>query len=71
MSKYLCMPQVHERTLQSDFLMALLKDILAKRRARGRPLKVSQSQYHFTTIDLVCRTILQWRSYLQSLYSVM
>ena len=33
--------QVHERTLQSDFLMALLKDILAKRRARGHPLKVS------------------------------
>ncbi|CAL8464644.1 g4179 [Coccomyxa elongata] len=32
--------EVHERTLQSDFLMALLKDILAKRRARGRPLKV-------------------------------
>lgn len=33
--------QVHERTLQSDFLMALLKDILAKRRSRGHPLKVS------------------------------
>jgi HrpA-like RNA helicase len=31
---------VHERTLQSDFLMALLKDILANRRAQGRPLKV-------------------------------
>lgn len=32
--------EVHERTLQSDFLMALLKEILAKRRAQGRPLKV-------------------------------
>ncbi len=32
--------QVHERTLQGDFLMALLKDILAARRAAGRPLKV-------------------------------
>ncbi|CAK0787622.1 hypothetical protein CVIRNUC_010844 [Coccomyxa viridis] len=32
--------EVHERTLQGDFLMALLKDILARRRAAGRPLKV-------------------------------
>jgi ATP-dependent RNA helicase DHX29 len=32
---------VHERTLQGDFLMALLKDIIAQRRAQGRPLKVS------------------------------
>lgn len=37
----LLLAQVHERTLQSDFLMALLKDILAQRRARGRPLKAS------------------------------
>jgi hypothetical protein len=29
-----CLPaQVHERTLQGDFLMALLKDIIANRRA--------------------------------------
>ena len=35
-----CAAQVHERTLQGDFLMALLKDILARRRAAGRPLKV-------------------------------
>lgn len=34
------MLQVHERTLQGDFLMALLKDILVARRAAGRPLKV-------------------------------
>ena len=34
-----CAAQVHERTLQGDFLMALLKDILARRRAQGRPLK--------------------------------
>lgn len=32
--------QVHERTLQGDFLMALLKEILAKRRSMGNPLKV-------------------------------
>ena len=32
--------QVHERTLQGDFLMALLKDIVATRRAQGNPLKV-------------------------------
>ena len=38
-----CVAQVHERTLQGDFLMALLKDILARRRAAGRPLKVSIS----------------------------
>jgi len=33
--------QVHERTLQGDFLMALLKDIVLSRRAQGNPLKVS------------------------------
>lgn len=33
--------QVHERTLQGDFLMALLKDIVILRRAQGNPLKVS------------------------------
>ena len=32
--------QVHERTLQGDFLMALLKDLVVTRRAAGRPLKV-------------------------------
>jgi len=40
--------QVHERTLQGDFLMALLKDIVLLRRAQGNPLKVrfsSISQY--------------------------
>ena len=36
--------QVHERTLQGDFLMALLKDILARRRAQGRPLKARRPQ---------------------------
>ena len=33
--------QVHERTLQGDFLMALLKDIVTTRRAQGNPLKVN------------------------------
>ncbi len=33
-------PQVHERTLQGDFLMALLKELVVARRAAGRPLKV-------------------------------
>eukprot|EP00873_Tetraselmis_striata_P037555 jgi/Tetstr1/457819/TSEL_044364.t1 len=32
--------EVHERTLQGDFLMALLKQLIRKRRARGQPLKV-------------------------------
>ncbi|PRW58696.1 helicase domain-containing [Chlorella sorokiniana] len=32
--------EVHERTLQGDFLMALLRDLVAVRRAAGRPLKV-------------------------------
>ena len=32
--------QVHERTLQGDFLMALLRDIVAARRCYGHPLKV-------------------------------
>ena len=39
--------EVHERTLQGDFLMALLRDLVARRRARlaaadpaARPLKV-------------------------------
>ena len=32
--------QVHERTLQGDFLMALLKELVVARRAAGRPLKV-------------------------------
>lgn len=32
--------QVHERTLQGDFLIALLRDIIEQRRARGQPLKV-------------------------------
>ena len=32
--------QVHERTLQGDFLMALLCDIVAARRSAGNPLKV-------------------------------
>jgi hypothetical protein len=36
--------QVHERTLQGDFLMALLKDIIILRRAQGNPLKVSLPQ---------------------------
>ncbi|KAK9832693.1 hypothetical protein WJX81_000845 [Elliptochloris bilobata] len=32
--------EVHERTLQGDFLMALLRDIVATRRVAGNPLKV-------------------------------
>jgi ATP-dependent RNA helicase DHX29 len=32
--------EVHERTLQGDFLIALLKDLLVHRRAAGFPLKV-------------------------------
>lgn len=32
--------QVHERTLQGDFLMALLRDLLISRRTAGHPLKV-------------------------------
>ncbi|GAB4817860.1 hypothetical protein N2152v2_004906 [Parachlorella kessleri] len=32
--------EVHERTLQGDFLMALLRDLVSVRRAAGRPLKV-------------------------------
>lgn len=34
------MMQVHERTLQGDFLMALLRDLVISRRAAGNPLKV-------------------------------
>ena len=37
---YLLFAQVHERTLQGDFLMALLRDIVAARRSSGNPLKV-------------------------------
>ena len=37
--------QVHERTLQGDFLMALLKDLVAQRRAAGHPLKVPTFNY--------------------------
>jgi ATP-dependent RNA helicase DHX29 len=32
--------EVHERTCQGDFLMALLREMVARRRAAGRPLKV-------------------------------
>ena len=32
--------EVHERTLQGDFLIALLKDLVGHRRAAGYPLKV-------------------------------
>ena len=38
-------PQVHERTLQGDFLMALLKDIVARRRALGNHLKVQSLKW--------------------------
>ena len=37
----MCMLQVHERTLQGDFLMALLKDLVVSRRTTGNPLKVT------------------------------
>ena len=33
--------QVHERTLQGDFLMALLRDLVTSRRKAGNPLKVT------------------------------
>ncbi len=33
--------QVHERTLQGDFLMALLRDLVISRRTDGNPLKVN------------------------------
>lgn len=36
-----CALQVHERTLQGDFLMALLRDLLISRRSAGNPLKVT------------------------------
>ena len=32
--------QVHERTLQGDFLMALLRELIGQRRNEGHPLKV-------------------------------
>lgn len=32
--------EVHERTLQGDFLMALLRDLVHERRKLGKPLKV-------------------------------
>lgn len=55
------MLQVHERTLQGDFLMALLKDILVARRAAGRPLKV---QHYFVTrsasLSCLCIWLLPW-----------
>ena len=35
--------EVHERTLQGDFLMALLKDLVLKRRQLEAPLKVRRS----------------------------
>jgi HrpA-like RNA helicase len=35
--------QVHERTLQGDFLMALLRGLVPRRRAAGNPLKVKQN----------------------------
>ena len=56
-----CVLQVHERTLQGDFLMALLKDILVARRAAGRPLKV---QHCFVTrsasLSCLCIWLLHW-----------
>lgn len=32
--------EVHERSLQSDFLLVLLRDVVQRRRARGDPLKL-------------------------------
>ena len=40
--------QVHERTLQGDFLMALLRELVVARRAAGRPLKVRLRRSSFT-----------------------
>ena len=37
---HIVVDEVHERTLQGDFLMALLRDIVTARRAAGNPLKV-------------------------------
>lgn len=34
--------EVHERTLQGDFLMALLRDLIHERRKMGKPLKVQR-----------------------------
>ena len=44
------MLQVHERTLQGDFLMALLRDLVISRRAAGNPLKVR------TAVDCHCHS---------------
>lgn len=37
---HIIVDEVHERTLQGDFLMALLKDLVIARRQMGKPLKV-------------------------------
>lgn len=37
---HIVVDEVHERTMQGDFLMALLRALVARRRAAGRPLKV-------------------------------
>ena len=45
--------QVHERTLQGDFLMALLRDLVTARRAAGNPLKASFDTFK-TELPAVC-----------------
>ncbi|DBA76164.1 TPA: hypothetical protein ACH3X1_009895 [Trebouxia sp. C0004] len=37
---HIIVDEVHERTLQGDFLMALLRDLVISRRTAGNPLKV-------------------------------
>ncbi|KAL3158036.1 hypothetical protein ABBQ32_011644 [Trebouxia sp. C0010 RCD-2024] len=37
---HIIVDEVHERTLQGDFLMALLRDLVTSRREAGNPLKV-------------------------------
>ena len=39
-ASHIIVDEVHERTLQSDFLIALLRELVRLRRGAGRPLKV-------------------------------
>ena len=45
--------QVHERTLQGDFLMALLRGLVPRRRAAGNPLKVRSALVMFNP-EAIC-----------------
>ena len=48
------MVQVHERTLQGDFLMALLRDLVISRRTTGNPLKVGTLLWKFMLFPCLC-----------------